>query len=525
MKLDQLQAMALAIALVAAGGCNKDKDDDDVVADDDDAADDDDTGDDDTVDPCDDALFDQVVARAQLQIDEWDVPGLSIAVAVDGQLACAEGLGVTRYDDGDPVTTETVFRWASVSKMHTAAAMMRMVEEDFIDLHAPVTDTFPEFQLEPPFEAEDLTTHMLLTHGAALPDELPWSCATADGLLSYYYANTFVPPLYGDPGVFFNYSNSGFNLSGAMLEELTGQYFIDLMDELVLEPAGMTHATYDATVAEATEHATGTEWWNGAPYHYELGPSDCCRSRPAGWLHGTASDLIHYAEMHLSGGGDVLSEASVQAMWDQEDTYWYPDGSYRVGYGLFSYPYKGVDVVMHDGWVTGFVSTWAIVPERGFAVAVVANADWADPYDIMNGAMDIFLDLPDDPAPEYLTDPSTWGVYEGTYEDPYVMGTVVVYRDGDQLYATFEDQAVQVELFQWAGDAFSYYIDGYWEYVNFIFDGQEVAQYFVTRPAVAIRAEDGEEPPPPAMSPGEFRGQMRRYGLSSRPSYPMPSRM
>jgi hypothetical protein len=123
------------------------------------------------------------------------------------------------------------------------------------------------------------------------------------------------------------------------------------------------------------------------------------------------------------------------------------------------------------------------VPGTGFGVAVVANADWADPYAVMYDALSLFLGADGDAWPEVATDPDTWDAYVGTYEDPYVFGTVDVTRDGGRLTAELVDTGETLRLTQVSGDYFWADSDDYGGLdVRFIQDESGDYTWFVTRP-------------------------------------------
>ena len=481
----------------------------------------------DAPDPADEAAWAELSARIEAQLADEEVPGMQVSVVLDGALAYTGGWGIRAYPEGDaaaePVTPDTLFRWASVTKMHTAAAVLQLAEEGAVDLDAPITDHL-DVSLAPGFDASALTARHLLTHTAALPDVLDWYCPTRDDALQTYVED-WHPPLYGPPGAFYNYSNSGYTWLGALLEVVDGATYDVVMHDRILGPSGMEGATLDGAAAAAVEdHATGNGWWAGEQYTYPLDEADCGPSRPAAWLHATAADLARTAEWQLAGGGDLLSEASVTAMHAQSDTHFWPDGAYEVGMGQFSFPYDDLDVVFHDGWVTGFVSAWAIVPGTGFGVAVVANADWADPYAVMYDALSLFLGANGDSWPEVATDPDTWDAYVGTYEDPYVFGTVDVTRDGGRLTAELVDTGETLRLTQVSGDYFWADSDDYGGLdVRFIQDESGAYTWFVTRPGVAARVDVAalapEAAPPPA-SPDAGRAALRRYARPRVPGRP-----
>ncbi|MBX2798070.1 MAG: serine hydrolase [Myxococcales bacterium] len=446
------------------------------------------------------------------------VPSIAVAVVLDGQTTYAEAVGVREWDTNKPADVDTIYRWASVAKMHTAAAVLLHASDGDLDLHDPIRDLVPEFRLEAGYSANEITLHHLLSHQSGLPDRLDWRC---EETLEQWFEVDWRPPALAPPGAFYNYSNSGFNLAGRALERLTGTPFTTLVQEEVLQPSGMVDATYLADDVPPRRATVGTRWRNDEPVLYPLQDYDCPTSRPAAWLHGTVGDLAATAELHLAAGADLLTPEQVQAMADQADTGWRSDGSSRVGYGQFTHQYKGVQIVAHDGRVAGFVSRWAVVPSHGFGVVVVANAEWADVEKVRDVALDSFLGLHQlEQDPVTTTDPSTWEIYAGTYYDPYLWGTVRVEWTGSGLQLELPDWKQSTSLIQSDGHAFWFqWDDGTWYSVRFVFtDGEPQARWFVERGGVAERTSilrGAAERPPPTISPRamqELRSRARHEG-------------
>src|SRR5215212_3869513 len=106
-------------------------------------------------------------AYAEWGVSEWDVPGVSLAVVDHGQVYSA-AFGVRSLETGEPMTTETQFHAASLTKMHTAMAMLTLIAEGVVDPYAPVTDQIREFALKAPYQASSMTLDELLTHSSGL---------------------------------------------------------------------------------------------------------------------------------------------------------------------------------------------------------------------------------------------------------------------------------------------------------------------------------------------------------------------
>src|SRR5438552_2272597 len=110
-----------------------------------------------------DPKFDQLAALVTQKMAEYHVPGVAFGIVKDGKIT-ARGFGVTNVDNPQPVTPETIFALASISKTVTTTAMMRLVEQGKVDLNAPVRKYLPDFKLQDESAAASVAIWHLLTH-------------------------------------------------------------------------------------------------------------------------------------------------------------------------------------------------------------------------------------------------------------------------------------------------------------------------------------------------------------------------
>ncbi len=171
------------------------------------------------------------------------IPGVQIAVAVNGKLVWSEGFG---YADGArkrPVTRETQFRIGSVSKPLTATAVALLYEQGKLDLDAPVQRYVPSF----PDKGYPITTRQLTGHLAGLrhyKDQeffLNRHFATVLDVLTIFQDDSLLFP----PGTQFSYSSYAWNLVSAVVEGASGDDFLDFMSAHVFRPLGLTHTAPD----------------------------------------------------------------------------------------------------------------------------------------------------------------------------------------------------------------------------------------------------------------------------------------
>jgi len=437
-----------------------------------------DTGADDRLD----AVWAAMVEDAEDAVDHDDVEGVAMAVLLGGELAYVTALGEAKPGSAEPMTVDTVLRWNSVSKMHVAMAVMVLVEQGTVDVHAPITTWIPDLTFAGADDPDLLTLHGAMTHTTSLPDHWDTSCdQTARDRWDLP-----VEPLLAEPGTLYNYSNSGWSLVGEVARLAYGDSFKNTMRDLVLDPAGMSTATFDVHQVVESPHTIGED--GGSLYTPDL--HDCPWLRPAGWLHGSILDLAASVEHQLAGGGSVIDSASVDAMRESHHPTHNALGSF-AGYGLFSWDHAGTRFVGHGGAGAGHRSYVLMVPDRDFAVVIAANQrDWS-PMVLAERAAAAFLDLPVPDPLDFATSPDTWDVYEGTFEDSDDVGTVEVFRDENNgyLYATFADSSdpTSERLYQDGREEFFYIRDGY-NYVRFVSGDDGQTRYFANRYFVAERS-------------------------------------
>ena len=454
----------------------------------------------------DEEAFDALVDEALDMLTHDGPPGIAFAVVVDGELAYAGALGDATYASDIPLTTDTVMRWNSVSKMHVALAAMQLAEEGVVDLDEPVSTYLPDAEIDGDWDLDDLTLHQALTHTTALPDWWDTQCNTR---LSQYWSGS-TEALHAEPGTLYNYSNVGWSLAGAVLEAASGTEFTELMRERVLDPAGMERATFD--VSEVTQYPYSVGYSSGSYYTPDL--HDCPWLRPAGWLHGSVEDLAHSVEAQLAG--DLVDRDEWEDMHAQHPT-WTSSLS-QSGYGYFSWQEGAVTLVGHGGSGGGHKSYVLMVPDKEFGVVVATNSGTWNPYGLAHRAVELFLGELDVADPEAVrTDPAGWGVYEGLYGDADGVGTVEVSLGAQDpyLYVRFVDgDNSWLRMYQDGRNEF-FFVDGGWNYIRFVPDDDGTFRYFANRYYVAERGMPVASPPP-----AEDVGALLHLGAHAEPRGP-----
>ena len=262
-------------------------------------------------------------------MDSLGVVGLSVAVVKDNEIIYNNSYGVQDIVTKEPVTNDTFFRIASISKSFSAVSIMQLVERGLVTLNTDVNEVLPFKVRNPKYPETPITVEMLLSHTSSLNDsEGYWetlNCVNPEKNENYVRA-------YNDykPGTGYEYCNLNFSLLGSIIERLSGERFDGYMAHHIVMPLGVT-ASFNINDIPA-EKIGKLYSWNGEEYveqsayrpvtnleAYQLTESSVTFS-PAGGMKISARDLAKYMMMHMNYGKmpqtgvRVLSEESAKQM-------------------------------------------------------------------------------------------------------------------------------------------------------------------------------------------------------------------
>jgi len=372
-------------------------------------------------------------------------PGASIAVVANGQIVYAKAFGIADVERGDPVTPETLFRVGSVTKMFTGALLAQLAEAGRLDLHAPISRYVPELEGK---RVGTVTSHQLLTHTAGwLDNAVPYG-RMGEGALGEVMREVGDTLFITEPGRVLSYSNPGYSMLGYVAEQAGGKRYAALMDELVLQPAGMTRSTFKPLVAMTMRVSQGHEGPRGAAATLVRPFTENTAQWGAGFLMSTATELAQFAQVVMAAGrqpngGAALAPGAVRQMTTghvvvpgQEAT------GGRYGYGLIVGRRGPLETLQHGGSINGFQSQVVMVPSRGFAVIILANRAGSQLPGVVDRAAELVLgELPGRPEPPAGRSPTPAEIAE--LVGKYAVGTTSV---------EFIDRGGQLVFRQGAGE-------------------------------------------------------------------------
>jgi CubicO group peptidase (beta-lactamase class C family) len=204
--------------------------------------------------------FPQIEAIFKKFIEQQRSPGVSYGVVVDGELVYSGGMGIQNIVSKIPVTPDSVFRIASMTKSFTAMAIIKLRDEGRLRLDDPVEQHVPELVnlTYPTKDSAPITVRQLLTMGAGLPQDDPWAdrqLALAEDQFTAWLGQNF--SFSNPPGIKYEYSNLGYAILGRVVSNVSGIRYQDYVKQHILDPLGMTSTTFDIKAVAPDRLAMG----------------------------------------------------------------------------------------------------------------------------------------------------------------------------------------------------------------------------------------------------------------------------
>lgn len=255
--------------------------------------------------------------QAETIIDEAADDGFAgqVLAVVDGDLALYEGYGLADAEAGVPVDTSTVFAIGSVTKAFTRAAVLKLAEEGILSL----SDTLSRHLDGVPADKRDITIDELLTMRAGFheyhDDSGDHQAMTRDEALGRILGQE----LRFEPGTEEAYSNSGYTLLAAIIENVSGRTYQQYVREELMEPAGMESAGFhgetdrwpDSRVARGRDFRV---YGDNQPHHW---PSPTWALKGAGGMVASAADLLRW--IRAVRAGEVLGPEALARFYPEDE--------------------------------------------------------------------------------------------------------------------------------------------------------------------------------------------------------------
>lgn len=311
------------------------------------------------------------------------VIGASLAVLRSGVVETAAS-GLLNLDTGVEVRAESPFQIGSIGKLFTATLAMQLVDEQRLDLDAPIRRYLPDFTISDAMVASQLTMRHLLCHNSGMEgDFFPQDDSTGPSADSYVRKMALLPQLHA-LGAHMSYCNSGFVLAGRVVEVIAGKPWPHLVMEKICAPLRMRHAFADPRESLRYRCAIGHVPNPDEASRLVISPMSylpLSTAAAGAVLSMTASDLLLFVAAHLHGGMSetgvrILSEDSARLMRQPVlEVSPHNRGRFnRMGIGWLLIESERQILAGHDGACAGQFAYMLSAQDRGFAFALLTNS-------------------------------------------------------------------------------------------------------------------------------------------------------
>ncbi|MFQ5366415.1 cell wall-binding protein Cwp20 [Clostridioides difficile] len=318
--------------------------------------------------------------KIQTLLSKYGAVSAQYALIDNGKIEISGNGGVYSKQDNKNLNKDNMYSIASISKMFTTTAVMKLVDEGKINLDTPVVNYIPEFKMADD-RYKEITPRMLLNHSSGLMGSSFKNTILLGDNDSYGHDN-FLKELQkqrlkAKPGAFSVYCNDGFTLAEILVERVSGMSFTNFLDKYINNPLNLQNTKTPENSFDSSKLAKAY-----VPYWEDAVPQDNLNAIGAGGLYSSAENLCTFAQTFMKNSNGILSPASVKAMENKEylNGLW-PEGEDSIlGYGLGwdcvnTYPFNqyNLKALTKGGDSLLFHSNLIVLPDENMAVAVLSS--------------------------------------------------------------------------------------------------------------------------------------------------------
>lgn len=348
----------------------------------------------------------QYASYVETARQQWQVPGLAIAIVKDDQVLLSKGFGNRRVGAVESVDQHTLFAIASNSKAFTSAALAILVDEGKLKWDDRVTQHLPWFRLRDEFATREIRINDLLCHRSGLGtfsgDLLWWGTDYSPKQILQRAAELEPASSFRSA---YGYSNLMFLAAGEVITAVSGQSWSDFVRERILRPLEMNRSTTSVRDLVSLDNYA-------SPHKTQLD-----RSQPMPWMNwdamaaaggviSSAEDMSRWLRLQLRQGEvdskrRIFSATASHEMWqahtpiklESTPSQRFPSTHFRAyGLGWALSDYQGLKVVGHGGGYDGMYSQVLMVPEKKLGIVVLTNSMTSITSLLAYRALDVLLD-------------------------------------------------------------------------------------------------------------------------------------
>lgn len=299
-------------------------------------------------------------------------PGAVVLIARGNKVVFNSARGMANIELGVPLSTNQIFRIASITKMFTAALVIKLSEAGELSLDDNLSKFLPDFP-----GAKSITIRQLLNHTAGISDQIPAEFrlpgfSRRDVDTAALIAEIAKRPSSFSPGSDQAYSNAGYILLGAVIEKVTGKPWYAALQERLLTPLGLKNTTYGIASKILPGRVEG--YTTNTPNRLPENAPFISLSTPAaaGALVSTLDDLRNW--MRFLVDGRVISKAGFEQMITSAIV---PGKEFLnpYGFGIYIWRVRGETMIGHTGQINGFASVLVYLPSKDITIVALGNND------------------------------------------------------------------------------------------------------------------------------------------------------
>ncbi|MBV7330716.1 beta-lactamase family protein [Chloroflexi bacterium TSY] len=319
-------------------------------------------------------------------MDDQAALGAGVAFLRHGEIVFMDGYGTTSVEEnGVSVTPRTLFGTGSIAKNFCALLVMRLVEQQLLDLDVPILEYLPNMHFSNAEYGQRITLRHLLSHTSGLPcSGKVLGPRDLDSLRRSVYEQIPHYTFLSEPGAVHLYANMVICMAGHVAEAVTGRYYDDLLQTHIFEPLQMNRATFDPIVAMTYPLALPHEQDATGNLKVIHRMTYNASGNPSSFGYVCVADFANLAQMYLNqgmfAGQAFLSPSSVREMQKLQtsrhiDAGLHPLADNYLGYGLgFEIgDYRGVRAAGHGGMNLSYNCFFKLFPEEQAGVVVLTN--------------------------------------------------------------------------------------------------------------------------------------------------------
>jgi len=309
------------------------------------------------------------------KMNEYNIPGLSIGIIRNDSIIYNKGYGVKSIEKDFPVTGGSIFHTASISKLFTAVAIMKLIEEKVITIDDKLVEILPELKFDDK-RTENITIKNLLNHTSGIPDinNYHWDNNNqSDNSLKEYILELNLK-LDSGPSAAYQYSNLAYDILGYVIEKVSGATFDDFLKKNILNESNMYSSDFRYfNIHDSLKTSPHSKrWLTKEIYERETYPYTR-EHAPSSTLNASSKDLSKWMISFLQTLND--SENIHRSMIKPSSK-----SNPYIGLGFQLNTMNSKKVVGHYGGDKGFRSYLMMIPEEKIGLVLLANCDYEEDF-------------------------------------------------------------------------------------------------------------------------------------------------